>query len=354
MKLTHIIGIIAATVVLAAAPASAQEPPLPAKTTANVVRLQGAGATLPAPLYDKWIAVYQHDHPTVSISYDAVGSGEGIKRFIAGSVDFGASDSAMQDSEIAQVQRGVRLAPVTACMVVLAYNLPELKGELKLKREVYLAIFAGRIRDWDDPRIKASNPNLALPHKTIAVVVRLDSSGTTYAFTNHLSAISAEWRDRGPGVGKVIGWPGGAMIARGNEGVATRIKISDGAIGYLEYGFARRLNLPMAWLENKAGHFIQPDAQSGQQALLNGSAAAPDNLRLFMPDPEGETAYPIVTYSWLLLYDQYPDAAKLAALKDFVSWALGEGQRYSAELGYIPLPQPVATPALKRVDGIHP
>ncbi len=354
MKLTHIIGIIAATVVLAAAPASAQEPPLPAKITANVVHLQGAGATLPAPLYDKWIAVYQHDHPTVNISYDAVGSGEGVKRFIAGAVDFGASDSAMQDSEIAQVQRGVRLVPATAGMVVLAYNLPELKGELKLKREVYLDIFAGKIRDWDDPRIKASNPNLALPHKTIAVVVRQDSSGTTYAFTNHLSAISAEWRDRGPGVGKVIGWPGGAMIARGNEGVATRIKISDGAIGYLEYGFAKRLNLPMAWLENKAGRFVQPDAQSGQQALLNGSAAAPDSLRMFMPDPEGETAYPIVTYSWLLLYDQYPDTAKLAALKDFVSWALGEGQRYSAELGYIPLPQPVAAQALKRVDGIHP
>jgi phosphate transport system substrate-binding protein len=354
MKLTHIIGFIAVTVVLAVVPAAAQQPPLPAKAAANVVRLQGAGATLPAPLYDKWIAVFQQDHPAVSISYDAVGSGEGIKRFIAGTVDFGASDSAMQDSEIAQVPRGVGLVPATAGMVVLAYNLPELKGELKLKREVYLDIFAGKIREWDDPRIKAANPNLALPRKTIAVVARQDSSGTTYAFTNHLSAISTEWRDRGPGVGKVIGWPGGAMIARGNEGVATRIKISDGAIGYLEYGFAKRLNLPMAWLENKAGRFVQPDAQSGQQALLNGATAVADNLRQFIPDPEGETAYPIVTYSWLLLYDQYPDPAKLAALKDFVSWALGEGQRYSAELGYIPLPQPVAAQALKRVDGIHP
>ncbi len=353
MKLTHIIGIIAATV-LASALGIAQESPAAAKAAADLAHLQGAGATLPAPLYDKWITIYQHDHPTVRISYDVVGSGEGIKRFIAGVVDFGASDSAMQDSEIAQVPRGVRLVPATAGMVVLAYNLPELKGELKLQREVYLDIFAGKIRDWDDPRIKASNPNLTLPHKTIAVVVRQDSSGTTYAFTNHLSAISTAWRDRGPGVGKVIGWPGGAMIARGNEGVATRIKISDGAIGYLEYGFAKRLNLPMAWLENQAGHFIQPNAQSAQQALLNGSAAAPDNLRLFIPDPEGEMAYPIVTYSWLLLYDQYPDAAKLAALKDFVSWALGEGQRYSAELGYISLPQPVAAQALTLVDGIHP
>jgi phosphate transport system substrate-binding protein len=354
MKLTPIIGIIAATVVWVAAPASAQEPPLPVKAAANVMRLQGAGATFPAPLYEKWIAVYQHDHPDVSIGYDAVGSGEGIKRFIAGAVDFGASDSAMQDSEIAQVKQGVRLVPATAGMVVLAYNLPELKGELKLKRDVYVDIFAGRIRNWDDPRIKAANPNLALPRKTIAVVVRQDSSGTTYAFTNHLSTISTEWRDRGPGVGKVIGWPGGAMVARGNEGVASRIKISDGAIGYLEYGFAKRLGLPMAWLENKAGHFVQPDAQSGQQALLNGSTALPDNLRLFLPDPEGEAAYPIVTYSWLLLYDQYPDTAKLVVLKDFISWVLSEGQRYSAELGYIPLPQPVAAQALKLVDNIHP
>jgi len=354
MKLTPIIGIIAATVVWAAATASPQESPLPPRITAGAVHLQGAGATFPAPLYEKWIAVYQHDHPDVSIGYDAVGSGEGIKRFVAGAVDFGASDSAMQDSEIAQVKQGVRLVPATAGMVVLAYNLPELKGELKLKRDVYVDIFAGRIRNWDDPRIKAANPNLALPRKTIAVVVRQDSSGTTYAFTNHLSAISTEWRDRGPGVGKVIGWPGGAMIARGNEGVASRIKISDGAIGYLEYGFARRLGLPMASLENKTGQFVQPDAQSGQQALLIGSAAAPDHLRLFIPDPEGETAYPIVTYSWLLLYDQYPDEAKLVAVKDFVSWALGEGQRYSAELGYIPLPQPVATQALKRMEGLHP
>jgi phosphate transport system substrate-binding protein len=354
MKLTHtigIIGIIAVTLVLAAVSA-AQEPP--AKAAATGVHLQGAGATLPASLYDKWIAVYQHDHPAVHISYEAVGSGEGIKRFIAGTVDFGASDAAMQDSEIAQVQRGVQLVPATAGMVVLAYNLPELQGELKLKRDVYLDIFAGKIRDWDDPRIKTSNPDLALPHKTIAVVVRQDSSGTTYAFTNHLSAISTAWRDRGPGFGKVIGWPGGAMVARGNEGVASRIKISDGAIGYLEYGFAKRLNLPMAWLENKAGRFVQPDAQSGQQALLHGSAALPDHLRLFLPDPEGEAAYPIVTYSWLLLYDHYPDVAKLTALKDFVSWALGEGQRYSAESGYIPLPQPVVAQALKRVDGLHP
>jgi phosphate transport system substrate-binding protein len=352
MTLTHAITIIAVTV-LSSVLGIAQESP-PAAKAADLAHLQGAGATLPAPLYDKWITMYQHDHPTVRISYDAIGSGEGIKRFIAGVVDFGASDAAMQDSEIAQVQSGVRLVPATAGMVVLAYNLPELKGELKLKREVYLDIFAGKIRDWDDPRIKASNPNLVLPHKTIAVVVRQDSSGTTYAFTNHLSALSAAWRDRGPGVGKVIGWPGVAMVARGNEGVATRIKISDGAIGYLEYGFAKRLGLPMAWLENKAGRFVQPDPESAQQALLNGSAAVPDSLRLFMPDPEGEAAYPIVTYSWLLLYGQYPDAAKLAALKNFVSWALGEGQRYSAELGYIPLPQPVAAQALKLVDSIQP
>ncbi|MFO1432848.1 MAG: phosphate ABC transporter substrate-binding protein PstS [Candidatus Competibacteraceae bacterium] len=353
MKRIQVIGTIALLAAWVVLPLAAQEA-LPVKSAAPAVKLQGAGATLPAPLYEKWIAVYRQAHPEVTISYDAVGSGEGIRRFIAGTVDFGASDSAMQDSEIAQVSRGVRLVPATAGMVVLAYNLPGLKGELKLKRDVYLDIFAGKIRDWDDLRIKASNPNLALPHKTIAVVVRQDSSGTTYAFTNHLSAISPEWRDRGPGGGKVIGWPGGAMVARGNEGVASRIKISDSSIGYLEYGFAKRLDLPMAALENKAGRFVQPDAQSGQQALLNGSAAAPDSLGMFLPDPDGEMAYPIVTYSWLLLYEQYSDAAKLAALKDFVTWGLSDGQRDSAELGYIPLPSAIAAQALKQLDGLHP
>jgi phosphate transport system substrate-binding protein len=313
----------------------------------------GAGATFPAPLYQKWIDEYERTHEGTDLRYEAVGSGQGIQRFIEGAVDFGASDAAMSDAQIAQVERGVHLIPATAGMVVLAYNLEGLNGELKLKRDVYADIFAGNIRNWNDPRIQESNPDLTLPNKTITLVVRRDSSGTTFAITNHLSAISEEWRDRGPGVGTLIDWPGESMTAIGNEGVASRIDISEGSIGYAEYGFAERLGLPMASLENRAGQFVKPVPASGQQALASVSADMPSNLRLYVPDPEGENAYPIVTYSWLLLYDRYPNQEKASALKEFVTWGLTEGQRFSPDFGYVPVPQSVVAMAQASVAKIQ-
>jgi phosphate transport system substrate-binding protein len=258
----------------------------------------------------------------------------------------------MQDEEIRQVEQGVRMVPATAGMVVLAYNIWGLEGAIKLKRDVYVDIFWGKIKKWNDPRIKQSNPTLTLPKVDITPVVRLDSSGTTYAFTHHLSAISEAWRDAGPGVGKLIDWPGRAMVARGNAGVARRVKLSAGAIGYIEYSFAKRLGLPMAWLENKAGRFVKPDAQSGQLALAGGSAE-PGHFRLFIPDPEGEASYPIITYSWLLLYDRYSDSAKVSVLKDFMWWGLTQGQDDSTALGYVPLPKEVVSRARSAVDKIH-
>lgn len=345
MKIMHRIASLVVAILVSAVLTAWGKDSADASSTADSYKIVGAGATFPAPLYKKWIEAYQPAHPQTEFSYEAVGSGEGIKRFIQGSVDFGASDAAMSDAQIAQVKRGVLLIPATAGMVVLAYNLKGLNGTLKLKRDVYVDIFTGTIRNWDDPRIKAANPDIALPHKTIAIVVRRDSSGTTFALSNHLSAISEDWRDRGPGVGTVIDWPGNTMTAMGNEGVASRIEISDGSIGYVEYGFAKRLGLPMAWLENKAGQFVKPDAQSGQKALAEGSDEIPENLRLYIPDPEGKDSYPIVTYSWLLLYGHYPDSEKAAALKDFVTWGLTEGQRYSSDLGYVPLSSNIISPA---------
>jgi phosphate transport system substrate-binding protein len=314
--------------------------------------IHGAGATFPAPLYKNWMEVYAAKHPDISFSYDAVGSGEGIKRFIAGEVDFGASDAAMKDAEMTQVEAGVKLVPATAGMVVLAYNIWGLEGDIKLKRDVYVDIFLGKLTRWNDPRIAASNPGITLPDMEITPVVRLDSSGTTYAFTNHLSAISEAWR-KGPGIGKLIDWPGRASTAKGNDGVAGRIKLTSGAIGYVEYGFAKRLGLPMAWLENKAGQIVPPSAQSGQLALQNGSADIPSNLRVFIPDPDGAGSYPIVSYSWLLLYKKYPNDKLANALKDFVWWGLSRGQPYAEEMGYIPLPQQMVSRASEIVDRVH-
>lgn len=312
------------------------------RAASSPVELRGAGATFPAPLYSAWIKAYTSKHPQVRIEYQAVGSGEGVQKFLAREVDFAASDAALTDEQMAAVKNGVRLVPATAGMVVLAYNLRNLNGPLKLSREVYVDLLAGKISRWDDPRIRVLNPGLSLPKRNVTIVARQDSSGTTYALTKHLSAISADWRDRGPGVGKLVDWPGNAMAVRGNEGVASRIKISEGSIGYVEYGFAKRLGLAMAWLQNRAGEFVEPSERTGQAALLDNLAQMPANLRWFLPDPEGKEAYPIVTFSWLLLYGKYPDHARAAALKDFVGWGLGEGQELARALGYVPLPAEVA------------
>jgi phosphate transport system substrate-binding protein len=310
----------------------------PGETQPREISIAGAGATFPHPLYKKWIDKYQNARTDVGIFYDAVGSGEGVRRFLKQEVDFGASDAAMSDEEMAKVDRGVKLIPATAGIIVLAYNLKDAGGQLKLPREVYVSIFAGEIKKWDDARIKQANPGLNLPSVGIIPITRTDSSGTTYAFTNHLSAISKTWRDRGPGVGKVVQWPLNSMSARGNEGVAGRIKITEGAIGYVEYGYAQRAGLSMAALENKSGNFIEPSPARGQATLTNTQDDMPETRRLFFPDPPGESSYPIVTYSWILLYGTYPDQQKAAALKDFVAWGITEGQKFSEELGFCSLP----------------
>jgi phosphate transport system substrate-binding protein len=303
--------------------------------------LQGAGATFPAPLYKKWIGVFTAQNPDVAVEYKDVGSGEGVQRFLARTVDFGASDGALTDEQMARVESGARLVPATAGMVVLAYNLPGLGGPLKLSRDVYAAIFLRKIAKWNDPRIQVINPGLKLPNRNIVIAARQDRSGTTFALANHLSAISPEWQ-RGPGVGYAVDWSGRAMLARGNEGVAGLVKVSEGAIGYVEYGFAERLRLPMAQLQNKAGRYVAPSDRTGQAALASNVKQMPENLRLYIPDPDGEESYPVVSLTWLLLYERYGDQQKSAALKRFVTWGLSLGQSYSPELGYITLPADVA------------
>jgi len=315
--------------------------------------LHGGGATFPAPLYQRWIDTLAKNRPDLRISYAVVGSGEGIRGFLAEELDFAGSDAALSDEQIAQVKRGVRLVPATAGLIVLAYHVKGLTGPLKLPRDVYEGIFTGSIDHWNDPRIQAANPELKLPDQNITIVARQDSSGTTYAFTNHLSAISPNWRDRGPGVGKVVDWPGNTMVAKGNEGVASRIKVSEGSIGYLEYGFAKRLGLPMAWLENRKGRFVEPNDRSGEESLARNTQHMPENLRLLIPDPDGDNAYPILTLSWLLLYQHYQDPVKASALKQFVTYGLTEGQRYSRELGYVPLPDEIVSRSRDALDSIE-
>ncbi len=332
----------------AAGPAAAQT----GAPAGGKIVLQGAGATFPAPLYRKWIGVFTTQNPDVGVEYKEVGSGEGVQRFVAQIVDFGASDAAMTDEQMARVPNGARLVPATAGMVVLAYNLPGVDGALKLSRDVYADIFLRKIVTWNDPRVQALNPELRLPNRSIVLAARQDRSGTTFALANHLDAISAEWR-RGPGVGYAIDWSGRAMLARGNEGVAGLVKSSAGALGYMEYGFAERLRLPVALLQNKEGRYVVPSDRSGQAALASAARQMPDNLRLYLPDPEGADSYPIVSLTWLLLYEGYPDQQKSAALKRFVTWGLSSGQSFGPGLGYIALPADVASrsrAALERIQ----
>lgn len=318
----------------------------------GVVALQGAGATFPAPVYKRWFLEYHLEHPDVRVSYQPIGSGAGIRQFTAGLVDFGASDAAMSDDELKAVPAefgGVRMLPVTAGSVAVAYHLPGWEGELRLSRGTLAGLFLGQIAAWDDPRVAADNPGRPLPAVGVTVVRRAESSGTTYAFTSHLAAASPAWKAEVGATKTVDKWKAG-VGARGNAGVAALIRQTPGAVGYIEAGYADLAGLPAAALQNKAGTFTRPTAEAGQAALAG--AALPDNLRLFVPDPAGEYAYPIVTYTWLLCRGRYPDRRTADTVKRVVRFGLTDGQRLAKDLGYIPLPPAAAAKVLAALDTI--
>ncbi|MEO1692726.1 MAG: phosphate ABC transporter substrate-binding protein PstS [Cyanobacteria bacterium J06631_6] len=313
------------------------------------VSLAGAGASFPAPLYQRWFSEYNKANPNIEVSYQSVGSGAGVEQFTQGTVDFGASDVAMKDEEIDAVARGVALLPMTAGSIVLGYNLVDVP-ELKLSRQVYADILLGKITKWNDPAIAAINPDANLPDSDITVVYRSDGSGTTGVFTKHLEAISPEWAEK-VGSGKTVEWPTG-VGAKGNEGVTAQILQTEGSLGYIEYGYAKQQpNIFTATLENKAGNYVAPSGEAASEAL--GAATLPENLRAFVTDPEGENSYPVVTYTWLLAYESYDDPEKLQAFKDVVNWSLTDGQAFAEELGYIPLPDNVVEKVQNKLDTIQ-
>ncbi|MEH2300642.1 MAG: phosphate ABC transporter substrate-binding protein PstS [Nostoc sp.] len=315
------------------------------------IKLSGAGASFPAPLYDTWFTDLNKKYPNLQVDYASVGSGAGVEQFIKGTVDFGASDVAMKDEEIQKVppDKGVILLPVTAGSIVLAYNLPDV-AELKLPRAVYADILLGKIKSWDDPQIAKANPGVKLPKLSITVVYRSDGSGTTGVFTKHLSAISPEWKTK-VGEGKTVNWPTG-VGAKGNEGITAQIQQTQGSIGYVEYGYAKQNSLKFAALENKGGKFIVASEESASKTLA--SVTLPPDLRVFISDPEGADSYPIVTYTWILAYKKYPNAAKAKAVEAAIEYALTEGQKQATTLGYVPLPQNVITKVAAAADQISP
>ncbi|BAY62330.1 phosphate ABC transporter periplasmic phosphate-binding protein [Calothrix brevissima NIES-22] len=300
----------------------------------NTVSLIGAGASFPAPLYQRWIADYNQVNPHVEINYQSLGSSVGIQQLIDGTVDFAGSDIGITHEQAAKIKRGAIALPMTASSVVLAYNVPNIPNHLKLSRQVYTDIFLGKITNWNDPRIANANPGIKLPNLPIQVIHRTDGSGTTSVLTEHFSAISPEWKNK-IGAGRSIQWPVG-IAARGNEGVTAQIQQTLGAIGYVEYVYATHNKLPVAALENKSGNYIIPTPESVAKTL-EAVKLPTDTLIAFIADPIKAESYPIVTYTWLLAYKKYPDPAKAQTIQNFVNWAVTEGQKSSLELGYIPL-----------------
>jgi phosphate transport system substrate-binding protein len=323
-----------------------------APAVAQEVRINGAGASFPFPLYSAWFRHYNRITSGVRINYQSVGSGAGVRNLINRTVDFSASDAAMTDAEIAEVQGGVVVLPMTAGEIVLAYNLPGVSA-LRLPRDVYPLIFSGEVTRWTDPRIVAANPDVTLPDRQITVVRRSDSSGTTFVFTQHLSAISESFRTK-VGTGTSVSWPTQPNIvgAPRNDGVTAQVNQTPGAIGYIEYFFATQTNSPMALLENASGKFVGPGAGAGQAALASADLSG-DDLRIWVTDPSDPAAYPIATFTWMLFYRSHGNDRVAEALRNFVTWAMADGQGMAEELGYIPLPEVLVKRVLAEVPEIQ-
>ncbi len=320
---------------------------------AGNVSLNGAGASFPAPLYQAWFVQLNQEIPNLQVNYQSTGSGAGVEQFTQGTIDFGASDVAIKPKEAEKVKDGALALPMTAGSIVVAYNLPGV-DKLQLSQEAYTGIFAGEITKWNDPKIAKDNPGVSLPDQPITVVHRSDGSGTTAVFTKHLAAVSPEWKKEF-GDGKSIAWPtkkGKFLGAKGNEGVTATLQQNQGSIGYVEYGYAKNNKLTFAALQNKAGKFVEANDESAAAALA--SEPLPEDLILFISNPPGETAYPIVTYTWMLLNKKYSDPEKAKAVEAMIQYGLTTGQQQSSALGYVPLPKEVVTKVAAAADAISP
>jgi len=315
------------------------------------VDLTGAGATFPYPLYSKWFSDYAAK-TGVRINYQSIGSGGGIRQLSEGTVDFGASDSPMRDDEIAKAKGPVLHIPTVLGAVAVTYNVPGITAPLRLTGDVLGDIFSGTIKKWNDSRIAALNPGVALPASDILVVHRSDGSGTTYVFTDYLTSVNKAWA-AGPGRGKEVPWPVG-LGGKGNEGVAGQVKQTPGAIGYVELAYAKQNDLPVAAMRNAAGNFVVP-SPAGMTAAAAGVAEklpANTDYRLSIVNAPGADAYPISSFTWILVYEQQQDSVKARKLVDFLRWALSEGEQQAATLDYAPLPSSMAAQLQTRLDSI--
>lgn len=326
-----------------------------AGVAAAALSLTGAGATFPYPMYSKWFSDYHKMHDDVEINYQSIGSGGGIKQVTEGTVDFGATDGPMNDTQLAEfkTKRGCDVLhfPTVMGADVPTYNIPGFTGELNFTPDALAGIFLGKITKWNDPEIAKANPGVNLPGSDIVVVHRSDGSGTTFIWVDYLAKISPEWKTK-VGVGTSVNWPVG-LGGKGNEGVAGQVKQTENSIGYVELIYAIQNKMPYGKVKNAAGVFVKADLASVTAAAAGAAANMPEDFRVSITNTPGKAAYPISSFTWLLVPNKIQDPAKRKAVKDFLTWMLGPGQAQSAVLSYAPLPKTVVAKEVKAISKIQ-
>jgi phosphate transport system substrate-binding protein len=317
---------------------------------ADPVLVNGAGATFPYPIYSKWFDEYHKLHPDIQINYQSIGSGGGIRQVLAGTVDFGATDGPMSDEQLSQAKTKILHFPAMLGAVIPAYNIPGVSQELKFTPEALAGIFLGRITKWNDAELRRANPGVNLPGSDIVVVHRSDGSGTTYVWVDYLCKVSEEWRNK-VGKGTSVNWPVG-LGGKGNEGVAGLVKQTPNSLGYVELIYAIQNKMPFGQVRNSSGNFVKADLASVTAAAAASAQEMPDDFRVSITNPAGKDAYPIASYTWLLVPARIEDGAKRKVLVDFLHWMLTDGQKYAEPLAYARLPKEVVAKETKAISEI--
>jgi phosphate transport system substrate-binding protein len=317
----------------------------------DALLINGAGATFPYPIYSKWFDEYHKVHPDLHINYQSQGSGAGIRQLLSGTVDFGASDGPMTDEQIAQAKVPVLHFPTVLGADVPTYNIPGVPVELKFTPDALAGIFLGTITKWNDPAIAGPNSGVNLPPNDIVVVHRSDGSGTTYIWTDYLSKVSGAWKTK-VGKGTSVNWPVG-LGGKGNEGVSGLVKETPNSIGYVELIYAIQNHMSYGRVRNSAGDFVKADLAGVSAAAAAAAKNMPDDFRVSITNADGKAAYPISSFTWLLIPTRIPDAAKRDALKGFLKWMLTDGQKFAEPLAYAKLPKEVVEKEMRAIARIQ-
>jgi phosphate transport system substrate-binding protein len=340
MRIVKVLSLLAALLAVAAFAAADSQ-----------VLLNAAGATFPYPIYSKWFDLYHTSHSNVQINYQSIGSGGGIRQLLDKTVDFGASDGPMNDDQLKQATVPILHFPTVLGAAIPTYNVPGVQGDLNFTPEALSGIFLGKVTKWNDPTITSANPGVKLPGDDIVVVHRADGSGTSYIWTDYLSKVSPEWQSK-VGKGTSVNWPVG-LGGKGNEGVSAQIQQTPGSLGYVELIYAVQNKLPYGKVKNAAGVFVKADLASVSAAAAEAAKTMPDDFRVSITNAEGKAAYPISSFTWLLIPSKFTDATKRDVVKDFLKWMMTDGQGYVEALSYAKLPKEVVAKEMKAIAQIQ-